>query len=335
MKEAKLLSYFNGELSESDSQEVENWAALSKENERCLEQVYYTLFVARRSDAYDAADVENAINKFRGKVLLENVVASEGQKIKRNIHNNRWNKYAIVAAFFAGLVISAGVLLGIFGESSCYEVSTDPGQRAHVVLPDGTSVWLNSSTQLSYESGWLNSKRIANLDGEAYFEVKRSAHRPFVVNSKEVRTQVLGTKFNIRARANENKVVTTLLEGSVQIFCDKSDKIGKRLLPGQTIVVNTTDRSTNLYAYNHPEEVLLWIKGELRFSNERLDKIFGCLEKVYNVRFTFYDKKLKDERFTCQFHTDSSLDDILNTLSLTQHFSCKIDGDEIMIVPVQ
>ena len=335
MEEARLLSYFSGGLSEAESQEVEVWAAASEENEHRLEQVYYTLFIAQRSNAYDAADVEGAITKFRGKVLLENVVASEGRKPRRNVRN-MWNKYAIIAAaFFAGLIISAGVLLGMFGESSRYEVSTAMGQRAHVVLPDGTSVWLNSSTRLSYESGWLSRKREANLDGEAYFEVKRNERRPFVVNSKEVRTQVLGTKFNIRARTDENKVVATLLEGSIQLFCSKSDKTGKRLLPEQTMVVNTKDGSSNMYVYNHPEEVLLWIKGELHFSNERLDEIFGCLEKVYNVRFTFNDQGLKNERFTCQFNTDTSLDDILNTLSLTQHFNYKIAGDEILIESVQ
>lgn len=335
MEETILLSYLNGELSDQESEEVEEWVDRSDENHRLLEQVYYTLTLAQRSEAYEAADVEAALKTFRSRVDKKNMVAS----VKRTSSERMrllWQRYGgTAAAFLGGLILAVGVLMGVYGENSHYEVSTAMGQRARVILPDGTSVWLNSSTQLSYESGWLSRERKAYLKGEAYFEVKRNVLKPFVVSSQGVRTQVLGTKFNVRARESEHKVATTLLSGSVQMYCGGQTDARQVLKPGETMVVDTEKGISELYAYNCPEEVLLWIKGDLCFTACPLGKIAESLSKVYNVKFTFSDSQLKEKRFTCLFKTDSSLEEILSTLALTQHFSYSISDTSIRIFSFQ
>ena len=83
---------------------------------------------------------------------------------------------------------------------------TAAGQRAQTVLPDGSRVWLNASSKLVYHNSFWSSDRQIDLSGEAYFEVSHDKHAPFIVNSKQIKTCVLGTKFNVRAREEENRV---------------------------------------------------------------------------------------------------------------------------------
>lgn len=331
MNEAHLLDYLRGTLSEHDAQEVERWVLQTEENRHNLEQLYYTSHLVDCMDAYEEADVEAALDKFRRKVAVEK--NSLARQIPLSVDRpSWWKRYGVAAAaFFSGLVLASGILLGMMSGNSVYEVSTLPQQRARVILPDGTAVWLNSSTELTYRGGSLFGERQAYLKGEAYFEVKRNDLRPFVVNTRSVRTEVLGTKFNVRARSNEKQIITTLFQGSVQMYSHPGDKQGTHLEPGQSYSFDVESGSGDVHSFNRPQEVLLWIKGELRFTDEPLVKIMDCLSKIYNVKISFADTSLKDQRFTCLFKTDSSLEEVLATLSLTHHFSYEQTEEEVLI----
>ena len=336
MEEIQLLSYLNGDLSEQEALEVEKWVAQSEENRRRLKQIYYTTQLAKCADAYERADVEAALLKFR-KQVASHADSSHPQQPAIQQPLSWWKRYGgAVAAFFSGLILASGVLLSLYGSasSSTFQTSTLPGQRARIVLPDGTGVWLNSSTELTYKSGGLFSKREAHLEGEAYFEVKRNLVKPFVVNSYGVLTEVLGTKFNVRARRGESQVVTTLFQGVVQMHTNPTDEEGIRLSSGQTLCVDKTTKQAELYAFSHPEDVLLWIKGDLHFENKSLGEIMECLSKVYNVKVIFKKSSLKNKRFTCTFRTDASLEGILSTLSMTRHFQYKVRGNQVVISPM-
>lgn len=331
MDEAMLLAYLKGNLSESENKEVDLWVSKSADNYKKLEQIYYTTFVGDRLHAYESVDVEAALNKFHTKIKPQEIHTMDPHPFSTKLY--RIKKYGgLAAAFFTGIILSVGILLGILAQPSTYQVSTFEGQRAHVVLPDGSYVWLNSSTKLAYQSGILSKERKVDVNGEAYFEVTKNKNKPFVVNSKGVRTQVLGTKFNVRARNQESKVVTTLFEGAIQMYTHSSDKLGQRLKPGETLEIDVTTHQSNLFTYNTPKDVLLWINGDLKFNNNTLGEMAEKFEKVYNVRFHFENEEVRQERFTCKFKTDFSLKEILSTLSLTQHFSYDITDDGRVLV---
>lgn len=331
MDEAQLLAYLNGELSPHDEEEVEIWVAQAEENRHRLEQIYYTSHLANSFEAYEEADTEAALRKFRSSVDSEKMGSLQRITVS-NPHRSWWKRYGYVAAaFLSGLMLASGIWLATMSGSSVYEVSTLPKQRARVILPDGTAVWLNSSTELTYKGGSLFGEREAYLKGEAYFEVKKNTLRPFVVNARGVRTKVLGTKFNVRARSSEKQVVTTLFQGSVQMYGHPEEKEGTVLTPGQTFSIDVESGRSGVYAFNRPQEVLLWIKGELRFTDEQLGNIMDCLSKVYNVNIDFADSSLKNKRFTCLFKTDNSLEEVLNTLSLTHHFGYELTDEGVQI----
>ena len=127
-------------------------------------------------------------------------------------------------------------------------------------MPDGSKVWLNASTSLVYKNSLWSTKREVDLSGEAYFEVAKNKYLPFIVSSKKINTRVLGTKFNVRARAEEHRVVTTLLQGSVQMESPIAPE-GRILKPGQSMTIDTHTYQAELVEYSSPNDILTWIDG--------------------------------------------------------------------------
>ena len=294
MDESILMNYLRGGCNDEECQQVELWCEEAPENRQILEQLYYTLFVGDRMAVMDAVDTEVSLTKFKS------LVREKEKKAKRRSISVRWGRYAsATAAFLAGLVFAGGIAWGLLSNKlSDYTVMTTGGQRAQTVLPDGSKVWLNASTKLIYRNSFWSTDRQIDLSGEAYFEVARDKHAPFIVNTKHIKTCVLGTKFNVRARGEEDRVVTTLLQGSVRMESPRTVNNGYLLKPGQTLNINTTT----------------------------LLEITNIMEKLYDLKFVYDDESLKTERFTGEFSTDNLPDEILNVLMHTNHFSYKKEG---------
>lgn len=325
MDETILLNYLREECTDEENRMVEVWCEESPENRRQLEQLYYTLFVGDRIAAMDAVDTEESLKKFKASVR------EKEKRINRKALAIRWRRYAgLAAAFLAGLIFTGGIVWGFLSNKlSDYTIATSEGQRAQTVLPDGTKIWLNASTKVIYRNSLWNSDRQVDLSGEAYFEVAHDKHAPFIVNSKQIKTCVLGTKFNVRAREDENRVVTTLFQGSVRVDSPTTGENGHLLKPGQTLEVNATTYQAELIEYSQPSDVLLWIKGKLHFERNSLQEIIATMEKVYDIHFVFEDEALKSERFTGEFSTDETPEDILNVLTQTNHFNYQKKGRTI------
>ena len=169
---------------------------------------------------------------------------------------------------------------------------------SNFTMEDGTVITLNKNSRLSYSDKYGKDNRNVKLEGEAYFEVSHDKHAPFIVNSKQIKTCVLGTKFNVRAREEENRVVTTLLQGLVRVDSPRTEENGYLLKPGQTLNVNTDTYQAELIEYNQPTDVLLWMKGKLEFKQHSLLEITNIMEKLYDIKFIYKDDALKSERFT-------------------------------------
>ena len=332
MDETKLLNYLKGESDAEECLEVEAWYHASAEHKKQLDQLYYMLFVGERKVAMDGVDTENSLSVLKDRIKHKE---SEKKSVHR-IHVSKWKRYAMpLAAFLCGLLVSVGALYWISsGKSAGYIFATESGQRAQAVLPDGTKVWLNASTQIVYKPYFWKRERQVDLSGEAYFEVSRNKTKPFVVNSNDVRTCVLGTKFNVRARPSEEKVVTTLLKGSVKVqLPGQSEEEGILLKPGQMLSVDTRTMQPMLTEANRPGDVLLWINGKLKFEQATLQEIVQCLEKHFDVHFIISDAQLQKDRFTCTFSTDDDIRQILSILALTKRFDYKCEDNNIILTP--
>lgn len=329
MDDSLLIKYVRKETNEEETRKVEAWASEKPENRKALEDLYYTLFVADRVAVMDAVDTEASLKAVKARLHM---YQPDTSRSSRNGLRSIWRYAGSVAAFVAGVVITIGIGWGLFADKmNDYTIVTAQGQRAQTILPDGSKVWLNGTTQLTYHNVWWSSKREVSLEGEAYFEVEKSERSSFEVTAKGIVTKVLGTKFNVRAREGEDNVTTTLFQGKVSMLSPAGPEDGYLLNPGQAMRINTGDFSTELLQYNQPSEVLLWIKGKLLFKEHALSQITQTMETLYDVTFVYEDESLKNERFTGQFSTDSTPESILNVFKYTGNFTYRKDGKVIYI----
>lgn len=322
-----LVAYLNGELEDSEKQQVEEWMFSSEENKKQIEQLYYIMFVSDRISVINNINVDQSLDK-----LKKQIREKERKTNKRPPFY--YMKRVAVAAIFIGLLLTGNIFYKHISESlsAPYSITTGLGERAQTTLPDGTRIWVGACSKLEYYTPLLSKERKVNLTGEAYFEVKNKNNAPFIVNSNEMRTEVLGTKFNIRANSDEQFIVATLLEGSIRISSiDKSEK-DVIMKPMHQLLFDRTTGDSRLYTCSAAEEYIGWINGNLHFDRTSLENIAISLERYYNVDIVINSENLKKEIFTCDFDTKENIYQILSVLKMTNKFDYKVNNRTIEII---
>jgi transmembrane sensor len=172
-------------------------------------------------------------------------------------------------------------------------LSTAKGETYQVILPDGTSVWLNAASVLEYPQSFATLKeRKVKLTGEGYFQVAKDKVHPFIVLSENQEIEVLGTHFNVSAY-NGEELKTTLLEGSVKIAANESGRVREAVLkPGEQARLSSTGLSVKEV---NPEYSVAWTKGYFLFNNETLEEAMLKIGRWYNVEVIYDDPELKKE----------------------------------------
>ncbi|UCS92101.1 FecR domain-containing protein [Echinicola marina] len=183
------------------------------------------------------------------------------------------------------------------------------GGKYSVELQDGTKVWLNSASSLSFPSAFEKDKREVSLDGEAYFEVAHNPRSPFTVDANGTKVKVLGTHFNIKAYKNEVATKTTLLEGKVEVAHNGQKKMlvpGDQVISGQQLLVSQVST----------KEVIAWKEGYFLFQSTRLDEILRQLERWYNIKV---DAKgsIPMRHFNAAIDMDTPLSKVIEVLELS------------------
>jgi ferric-dicitrate binding protein FerR (iron transport regulator) len=213
-------------------------------------------------------------------------------------------------------------------------LKTPRGGQYHLVLPDGSEVWLNAASSIRYPTAFDQDARRVEINGEAYFEINKITSRddrgrkhrvPFVVKVNDVEVEVLGTHFNINAYSDAGSVKTTLLEGSVRIR--KGDR--KSLLqPGQQ--ADVTERSAAIRIKDvDVRQSIAWKDGYFRFEKAGLEEIMRELTKWYDVEVR-YDGKLPDRKFTGEIPRSATLSQVLEILEISK-VHLDIAGKEVLV----
>lgn len=242
-----------------------------------------------------------------------------------------WFRFFRAVAVAAGLV--AAVLLGWhiadLRKPETFEMVAERGQKSSLTLPDGSKVWLNSASKLTYTSDYNSKDRNIILDGEAFFDVARNENLPFIVHANGMAVQALGTRFNVKAYSDETEVTAILVEGSVKASAAGVDLL---LLP---YFVASYDRSTDEMVSTYVsdrEHAVPWIKNEILFSNDSLKDIASVLERMYNVTVVFENEKIADYTYTGLIR-NNSLQNILELISGTSPVKYEIDGNIVRFIP--
>ncbi len=206
-----------------------------------------------------------------------------------------------------------------------FTMQTPKGSNYRLALADGTQVWLNGASSIRFPNVFLGKEREVSITGEVYFEVARNKEKPFIVKTKEMKVQVLGTSFNISAYEEESVTRTTLVEGSVKVLTQKDSAI---LKPGQEASIRKEKK------YLHTEDVnidqtLAWKNGTFRFKDTDIKTIMREVSRWYDVEVEFVGKA--DQHFTGIISRDATVEEFLLFLQETEAILFKIDGKKIIV----
>lgn len=213
-------------------------------------------------------------------------------------------------------------------------IETPKGGMWQIRLPDGTSVWLNSMSSLTYPLSFAESeKRVVQLKGEAYFEVTKDKKHPFIVKTAKQEIEVLGTSFNVNSYTDEFTVTTTLLEGSVKVFpYHLADRSPSTLVPGQQLILTATDATINNVDAN---DAIDWKNGYFVFNNERQESIMRKIARWYNVRVEYADSEAKDVMYFGSVSRFDKVSKVLGKFEQTGEVRFEIDKDKITVFKVK
>lgn len=191
------------------------------------------------------------------------------------------------------------------------------GQRAQLTLQDGTQVWLNAQSTLTYPSRFSGKRREVSVVGEAYFDVAEDRKKPFIVTTEKLTMEVLGTEFNVYSYPESDYTRTSLVEGSLRV-CETGKK-GQTVLISPNQQVTFSDNQIRLEKLTNPEH-LLWRDGIYAFDNERLIDIIEKLELYYDITIQVEDPEIFNVRYTGKFRQRDGIDEILHILQKIQSF---------------
>ncbi len=232
-------------------------------------------------------------------------------------------------------------------------VTTRAASRSKLQLPDGTLVWLNADSKLTYKVFDQNPTREVQLVGEAYFDVAKDKNRPFILHTQTIDIRVLGTAFNVQCYGNERNTETSLFQGSVEVTLkDLPDK--KIILhPSEKLTVHNNEMAVSdiktKEADPDDEPVMtlgkvhyqqkdntyiesLWTKNQLAFDDRSLEEVAKQIERWYGVHITITSEKLKTTRFSGVFE-DETLAQVMEALKLIGDFHYTIHKNEVTITP--
>lgn len=203
------------------------------------------------------------------------------------------------------------------------------GHRTNILLPDGSNVWLNSGTKLSYNLSFNTFNREVELDGEAYFDVTTNHNNPFIVKSSKGVIEVLGTRFNVTDYSRYNEYETALIEGSVKIYANINHNHVIVLPPGKMTHLET-GKLTDPYSIDDYGQ-FRWREGLICFKNASFTTIMNEFQKYYGLKIQVENTKYKDLYYTGKFRQEDGIDYALRVLQKDIGFDYLRDDDNKLI----
>ena len=204
------------------------------------------------------------------------------------------------------------------------------GGEYNLILSDGTWVYLNAESVITYPQKFVGEKREVTLEGEAYFQVTASKERPFVVKTKDMDALVTGTEFNVKAYPDESNVQTTLLRGKVAVFAgiDKKEKI--EIKPNQQAEWSRENVKLQVREVD-PDLIVAWKNGHFIFRQDRLENIMKTLARWYDMEVVYLDESIKNMAFAGKLDRSEDITPILNVLRATDKLTVEVNGKRIVL----
>ena len=280
---------------------------------------------AMAGEEYSFSDEEKIKIKNR---IRDAVFASVMAKAPvKTINRFRWIKYAAACAV---IVLTGSIVAYLLNRPHFITISAAPGKIEKAVLPDGSTVWLNDNSSVSYSSNFAHHRNIQLEKGEAFFEVKKDAANPFTVQSKDVSTTVKGTSFSVKMIERSGDIKVSVVTGKVLVH-KQQDTLGY-LLPGQRLRFAKQEGKATIDQVQNGE-ANAWIKGELFLQNASLNEVIQWLQNHFNVTVQNRRSDYKGDYYL-QVKQDITLQEvvrILNLLGTKDHIRFSVSNHTVII----
>lgn len=281
--------YIRSSASKKDFEDIYHWINGNPEKAKQL---------FKEKDLWDASrlgehiPIEDEINQWIN--LKDKISTTRTISISRFV----FLKYAAIILMAIGVGWMSNYLFSSLELSSqqieLKQIKATKGQIKEIFLADGTHIWLNSDSKLSFPARFTADNRQVELQGEAFFKVTANEEKPFLVKTKNHSVKVTGTQFNICEYPESKIIETTLVEGKVKIL---SGNIFKDLLPGQQSSFNTKTSKIRISEKDF-EIYTSWKDGKYEFKNEPIGKVFQIVERWWDLKINCSDKKIENVRIS-------------------------------------
>jgi len=349
-----IINYLEGNLDEVSRRILLNEIKENENTKKLFLELKFIWDSTGNSLNFRINDTDNEFGKFSKKVLLSNVKV---YKSNNNIIILRFLKYA--AIFIIGFSIAFLLFNNYFIFKSKQiakynELIVPKGQRSELVLADGTKIWINSDSKLSYPEKFTNNERKVFLEGEAYFEVAKFKKQKFIVSAGKLEIMVMGTTFNVKNYPEDKKIETILIDGKVslkKVFARNSIGRDYILKPNQKATFTESDnlliisdvhkkpidnKNINLVSVDKkksivPEPIIPWKDEVLSIDNESLQDIKTKLERWYGYDIIVNDSTLLQQKYKGRFGHHETIFQVLDAIRLTTPIKYNLT-DKLIII---
>lgn len=315
---ALAAKYLAGQTDPAEEKDLFAWTASNSEHQATFDAwaaVWGMTKGAATSSQFET-DMDAAWRKIDAATATQGGVIMERQTAKVIVLSKMVRRWSVAAVIL--LAIGAGLWWFSNGANShqLVEVQTFDNEKKAITLPDSSRVWLNENSRLVYDAQF--EQRHVTMEGEAFFEVERLVERPFEIISGNATTTVLGTSFNVRAYANEDKIEVTVKTGKVAFANMKHKDKPTYLSPGETGVFDKKISKIEVAALEQ-ENADAWKTSKLTFDDEKLSGVIAALARYFNVKIEVANPALLNCPYTSTFE-QPDLEAILTVIGSTIGF---------------
>lgn len=328
MNDPLLIRFLSHRCSPEELQQIDLFLCENEEYAKKLFELEQLWSLKKEIQFSEPQYIDQAYIRF-----LDSIDGIEKTKKKRKLTRKKQvlisTVLSLAAAIFILFFLSIKLYQTIPAPSVAFNVVEVPvGQRVHLTLSDGTKVWLNAESKLTYPSQFSSENRVVNLEGEGYFEVAHNPETPFIVETSPVELNVLGTIFTIRAYPEE-EVTVTLSEGKVELFSKGLSLC--TLNPKEQAVYSIDKKSIHLKKNIDTQAYHGWMNGEFVFTKQSLKTIAHAMKHQFGVEIIITDAELAADLFTCRAAAGANLENILDLLQATRRLTYKIKEKKVII----
>ncbi len=317
----------SGNASKDELSILEVWQSESETNQRIYKQSL---------KAWNAGS-----NSISTKEITQDKLNVQNQVNRSLVHQlNRSKRFANIYKVAAAVAIPIALAISLYFVNNSYkvelpqsicEVIAPKGHVSKCILPDGTEVWLNAGSTLTYDaSGFHGKQREVDLEGEAYFEVVSNKKNPFLVNTELANVYVTGTSFNVKAYSDTKQFETVLAEGKVELQFNLKNEQTVKMNPGERAIYKV-DQKEMIIQDVDAAMYSAWRKGEMLFKDATLNDLIKELERIYDIQFALKDKTIGDYRFRGMFNYSNNLIDALEKIKKTAGVDYYIENKKVWL----